>query len=285
MGEIVVVTGQSGAGRSTAADVFEDLGWLVIDGLPLTFMPEVAAMSAEAESPYARVVLVVGASPGVEDLGPALQGLADRGSRVRLLFVEASAETLVRRYKEARRRHPFSVAAEGSLTAAIDAEREALQEVRAIADLVIDTRDLNVHQLKDRVRNAFGPVVASDTMSITVVSFGYKYGLPLDVDVVLDCRFLPNPFWLPELRPQTGLDPEVRDYVLGQPAAQEFLERLRPLLATLVPAYVGEGKAYLTLAFGCTGGRHRSVAIAETVAAMLSDLDVVAQVTHRDIAR
>jgi RNase adapter protein RapZ len=285
VGDIVVVTGQAGAGRSTAADVFEDLGWLVIDGLPLMFMPEVASMAAQPGSPYERVVLVVGASPDVPRLVPALDGLADHGARVRVLFLEASTETLVRRYREARRRHPFSPEGRGSLTEAIEAEREALEEVKAIADLVIDTNDLNVHQLKDRVRAAFGPGEATSTMSTTVLSFGYKYGLPLDVDVVLDCRFLPNPHWVPELRPQTGLDPPVRDYVLDQPAAREFLERVRPLLATLVPAYVGEGKAYLTLAFGCTGGRHRSVAIAEAVAEMLAELHVVPQVAHRDIDR
>ncbi len=282
MGEIVVVTGHSGAGRSTAADVFEDLGWFVIDNLPLALMPKVSELTAAGSGSYERVVLVVGASPDLVEITPAIGQLRDQGAQLRILFLEANAETLVRRYREARRRHPFST---GSLTEAVALEQAALEELRGLADLVIDTSNLNVHQLKDRVLRAFSREDASNRMRTSVQSFGFKYGLPLDVDLVIDCRFLPNPFWVPELRAQSGLDEGVRDFVLGHEAAKEFLDRLQPLLETLVPAYLNEGKAYLTIAFGCTGGRHRSVAIAEAVAPMLAELGVNAVLSHRDIDR
>jgi RNase adapter protein RapZ len=285
VGEIVVVTGHSGAGRSTAADVFEDLGWFVIDNLPLSLMPKVSELTTAAPgSHYERVVLVVvvGASPELVETTPALVRLREAGAHVRTLFLEASVETLVRRYKETRRRHPFST---GSLGEAVVREQAALQELRGHADLVIDTTDLNVHQLKDRVRRAFSLEDPATQMRTTIVSFGFKYGLPLDVDVVLDCRFLPNPFWEPELRPLTGRDESVRTFVLGHAAAKEFLDRLQPLLETIVPAYLNEGKAYLTIAFGCTGGRHRSVAIAEEVARVLTRLGMTPEVAHRDIDR
>lgn len=284
MGEIVVVTGHSGAGRSTAADVFEDLGWFVIDNLPLALMPRMAELTT-ATTPgaqYERIVLVVGAAPELVEVTPAIVRLRESGAVVRTLFLEANVETLVRRYKETRRRHPFST---GSLNEAVVREQQALEELRGLADLVIDTTELNVHQLKDRVRQAFSLGDPNERMRTSVVSFGFKYGLPLDVDVVLDCRFLPNPFWVPDLRPLTGRDDPVRDHVLDHPAAKEFLDRLEPLLQTIVPAYLDEGKAYLTLAFGCTGGRHRSVAIAEEVGRMLTRLGVSPTVSHRDIDR
>ncbi len=279
----MVVMGHSGAGRSTAADVFEDLGWFVIDNLPLSLMPKVAELTAAVPgSQYERVVLVVGATPDLLDVGSALQHLRDTGVRVRTLFLDANTDTLIRRYKESRRRHPFLT---GSLAEAVVRERAALEELRGQADLVIDTSDLNVHQLKDRVSRAFSLDDAAERMRTSVVSFGFKYGLPLDVDMVLDCRFLPNPFWVPELREQTGLDPQVREYVLGQDAAGKFLEHLGPLLKTLVPAYRAEGKAYLTIAFGCTGGRHRSVAVAEAVATLLRSQGMATEVAHRDVDR
>ncbi|MGE0727344.1 MAG: RNase adapter RapZ [Acidimicrobiia bacterium] len=282
MAEIVVVTGHSGAGRSTAADVFEDLGWFVIDNLPLALMPKMAELATAPGTPYERIVLVVGASPELVEVTPAIVRLREAGVAVRTLFLEASVETLVRRYKETRRRHPFST---GSLNEAVVREQEALEELRGLADLVIDTTELNVHQLKERVLQAFSLGDPSERMRTSVVSFGFKYGLPLDVDMVLDWRFLPNPFWVPDLRPLTGRDEPVRDYVLHHPAAKEFLDRLEPLLETMVPAYLAEGKAYLTLAFGCTGGRHRSVAIAEEVARVLHGLGITPTVSHRDIDR
>jgi UPF0042 nucleotide-binding protein len=283
MGEIVVVTGLSGAGRSTVADVFEDLGWFVVDGLPAALIPKIAELAQAAPGThYDRVVLVVGPTPELGQVAPALDALRATGTMVRTVFLEAATETLIRRYKEGRRRHPFST---GSLTEAIATERTALDDVKAGADLVINTTDLNVHQLKDRVLDAFSPDDRGRQMRTSVLSFGYKHGLPLDVDVIIDCRFLPNPFWVGELRPLTGLDEPVRDYVLGQEVTADFLARLHDLLALMVPGYVKEGKAYLTIAFGCTGGQHRSVAIAEEVGRMLDQLGVSAQVEHRDIER
>lgn len=280
MGDIVVVTGLSGAGRSTVADVFEDLGWFVIDGLPAALIPKIAELAQAAPGTYYdRIVLVVGVTPDLPQVAPALEALRDGPSSVRTVFLEASDETLLRRYKEARRRHPFST---GSLEEAIRRERDALDSVKGGADLVIDTTSLNVHQLKERVQGSFATDQAGVRMRTSIVSFGYKHGLPRDVDMVVDCRFLPNPFWVPDLRPLTGMDEPVRDYVLSQPATAEFLGRLNDLLALLVPAYVREGKAYFTLAFGCTGGQHRSVAIAEEVGRLLGKLGVQAQVTHRD---
>jgi len=211
-----------------------------------------------------------------------LAALRHDGTAVRILFLEASDEVLLRRYRESRRRHPFS---EGSLSQAIATEREALQSVKGDADLVVDTSSLNVHQLKARVQEAFATSEAIQRMRTSVVSFGYKWGLPTDVDLVIDCRFLPNPYWVPELRPLRGTDATVRDHVLGHPDTTAFLERLGALLELLVPAYVREGKAYLTIAFGCTGGHHRSVAVAEAVGRMLGTFGVQAQVGHRDIDR
>jgi UPF0042 nucleotide-binding protein len=191
---------------------------------------------------------------------------------------------LVRRYESSRRRHPLLESGEG-LAEAIDRERALLEPVKADADVVIDTSALNVHELHDRIVGLFGDDHPDGTMQTRVVSFGYKHGLPVDVDLVLDCRFLPNPHWVEELRPQTGLDEPVRRYVLDQDAAREFLEHLDALLGLLLPAYVAEGKAYLTLAFGCTGGRHRSVAIAEAVAESLRERGIAPTVVHRDLAK
>ena len=283
MPELVVVTGMSGAGRSTAADVLEDLGWFVVDNLPTALIPKIAELAAAAPgSHFDRVALVVGASPELPEVAPALAALRNDGTTVRILFLEASDDVLLRRYRESRRRHPFS---EGSLSQAITTERDALQAVKGDADLVVDTSALNVHQLKARVQEAFATSEAVMRMRTSVVSFGYKWGLPTDVDLVIDCRFLPNPFWVPELRPLRGTDAAVRDHVLGHPDTTAFLERLGTLLELLVPAYVREGKAYLTIAFGCTGGQHRSVAVAEAVGRMLAGLGVAAQVSHRDVDR
>jgi UPF0042 nucleotide-binding protein len=213
----------------------------------------------------------------------ALAALRGSDARVRVLFLDASTEVLVRRYESTRRRHPLTE--DGSLADAIERERQLLEPVKAEADVVVDTTDLNVHQLKARIVDLFGGDQPQGGMQTTIQSFGYKHGLPLDVDVVLDCRFLPNPHWVDELRPLTGLDEPVRDYVLGQPATGAFLTELQRLLGLLLPAYVREGKSYLTIAFGCTGGRHRSVAIAEAVAGELRRRGFEPTVSHRDIDR
>lgn len=284
MSEFVIITGLSGAGRSQAADDLEDLGWFVIDNLPSELIPKVVELVRSPGSSRPRVALVVGAGAYHADLMPGLAALRASGARVRQLYLEASTEVLVRRYESSRRRHPLLSAGEG-LAEAIDRERELLEPVKAEADVVVDTSALNVHELHDRIVGLFGEGQPDTGMQTRVVSFGYKHGLPVDVDLVLDCRFLPNPHWVEELRPLTGLDEPVRRYVLEQEAAGEFLEHLDRLLALLLPAYVAEGKSYLTAAFGCTGGRHRSVAIAEEVAARLRHRGTAPTVVHRDVEK
>jgi UPF0042 nucleotide-binding protein len=282
--DFVVITGLSGAGRSQAADILEDLGFFVIDNLPPTLIPKVAELAQGPGSSIAKVVLVVGTGPYHQEVLPALTALRRQGMHLRILFLEASTDVLVRRYESTRRRHPLA-GSEGSLAQSIEEERQLLQPVKAEADVVVDTSDLNVHQLRSRVLDLFAAEAPAGGMQTTVTSFGYKHGLPLDTDLVIDCRFLPNPHWVDDLRPLTGLDEPVRDYVLGQPLTGEFLEQVDSLLAMLLPAYVAEGKSYLTIAFGCTGGRHRSVAIAEAVTRTLRDKGFDLRVAHRDVDR
>ena len=278
----MVITGLSGAGRSQAADVLEDLGWFVIDNLPPALIPKVAELGQAPGTSVGKVALVVGTGPYHDEVLPAVRALRGQVSRLRILFLDAATDVLVRRYESTRRRHPL---AEGrSLAEAIEAERALLEPVKAEADVTVDTTELNVHELRDRVQPLFDEDGEAG-MVTTITSFGYKHGLPLDTDVVLDCRFLPNPHWVEDLRPQTGLDAPVRDYVLGQEAAQRFLASLEDLLGLLLPAYEAEGKSYLTIAFGCTGGRHRSVAIAERVAAMADAAGYTPRVVHRDVAK
>ena len=280
-GDFVVITGLSGAGRSQAANVLEDLGWFVIDNLPASLIDKVTDLAGQPGSSIDRVALVAGAR-NVDELAAGLAHLRNAAERVRVIFLEASDERLVRRFEDTRRRHPFED--EQGIASAIRRERAALDPLKAEADVVVDTTDLNVHQLRERVEALFGDT-AGGGLQTAVMSFGYKHGLPLDVDLVLDCRFLPNPHWVEELRPHTGKEAVVRDYVLRFPETGEFLERLDSLLELLLPAYVAEGKSYLTIAMGCTGGRHRSVVMAEEVARLLRDRGFEPRVSHRDIDR
>jgi UPF0042 nucleotide-binding protein len=284
MSEFVIITGLSGAGRSQAADDLEDLGWFVIDNLPTELIPKVVELVRAPSSETPRVALVVGAGAHHAELLPNLNALRATGARVRQLYLEATTEVLVRRYESSRRRHPLLVAGEG-LSEAIERERALLEPVRERADVIVDTTSLNVHELHDRIVGLFGEAELDAGMQTRVVSFGYKHGLPVDVDLVLDCRFLPNPHWEEDLRPQTGLDAAVREYVLKEPAATQFLDHLASMLDLLLPAYVAEGKAYLTIAFGCTGGRHRSVVIAEAVADLLRARDLPPVIVHRDLEK
>jgi UPF0042 nucleotide-binding protein len=281
--EFIVITGLSGAGRSQAADSLEDLGWFVIDNLPPALIPKVSELASSEGSSIARVALAVGTGPYHDEVLPALRALERQGVRLRIVFLEASTDVLVRRYESTRRRHPLAV--DRSLAAAIEAERQLLQPVKEEADVVVDTSELNVHQLRARMIDLFGSDAPEIGMQTTVMSFGYKHGLPLDTDLVIDCRFLPNPHWVEDLRPQTGLDEPVHNYVMGQPVTEEFLDELTSLLELLLPAYVAEGKSYLTLALGCTGGHHRSVVIAEEIAARLRERGYDPKVSHRDIGR
>jgi len=281
MSEFLIITGVSGAGRSQAADTFEDLGWFVIDNLPPALIGKVAEL-VQAPGAAQRVALVVGTGRYLDEVTPALDQLRATASRVRVLFLEASDEVLVRRFENTRRRHPL--AESERVTEGIERERALLDPVKSQADVVVDTSDLNVHQLRDRLLELFGN--ASETaMQTRVVSFGYKHGLPLDVDLVFDCRFLPNPHWVESLRPLTGLDDPVRDYVASQPETPEFLAKLDELFALLLPAYVKEGKSYLSIAIGCTGGTHRSVYIAEELAKLLAERGFRPKVSHRDLGK
>lgn len=280
-----MIAGMSGAGRTVAADNLEDLGWFVMDNLPPALIPKVAELADGSSSAGDRLALVVGSGRYHEEMAPLVAVLRSKFSRVQLVFLDASTEVLVRRYESSRRVHPFGTEGGSTLGDVIEAERVALEPLRAEADLVLDTSDLNVHQLRDRMVEAFSAGGAGHTMQTMVTSFGYKHGLPLDVDMVFDCRFLPNPHWVDELRPLTGLDDSVAEYVLEQPVTGAFLARLERLLALILPFYVQEGKSYLTIAFGCTGGRHRSVAIAERVAEVLDQLGHAPAVVHRDVAK
>ncbi len=284
MTDILVITGLSGAGRSQAADDLEDLGWFVVDNLPSSLIEKVTELGSARGSSIDHLALVVGSGAHQADIGEVIGRLRVAGHRVRVLFLEASTPELVKRYGSTRRKHPLSDGSQSVLDL-IEQERALLEPVRAMADLVIDTTGLNVHQLKGRLTDAFGEEVPAAGMQTTITSFGYKHGLPLDVDLVLDCRFLPNPYWVEALRHRTGLDADVRDYVLDQLTTQDFLARLEDLLELLLPAYEAEGKSYLTLAFGCTGGRHRSVAIAEELARRLRRRGLAPTVQHRDLGR
>ncbi|WP_419908199.1 RNase adapter RapZ [Candidatus Poriferisodalis sp.] len=303
--EFAIVAGLSGAGRSTAANALEDLGWFVIDNLPPHLIGDVADMVASPRARLRRVALVAGTREYREDLVTAIEQLRELNAAVRVVYLDAPTEVLVRRYDDTRRRHPLhtgdlpALAEAGadaaaspnaepvadSVIDAIELERELLADVRDMADVVIDTGDLNVHELRDRVHDEFGATGDELGMRTAVMSFGYKHGVPREADLVFDCRFLPNPHWVPELRPYTGLHPGVRDWVLGQGVTAAFLEHLMPMLESLLPSYRSEGKSYLTIALGCTGGRHRSVAIAEQVTRLLVERGHDLHCRHRDIAR
>lgn len=283
MSEFIAITGLSGGGRSQAGDILEDLGWFVIDNLPASLIPKVSELAQAPGSSLEKIALVVGTGPYHDDVMPALAALRRQGSRVRILFLDANTDVLVRRYESTRRRHPLAV--DIGVAEAIEVERALLQPVKEAADVVVDTSDLNVHQLRTRVVDLFGAETSSMGMQTNIVSFGYKHGLPLDTDLVIDCRFLPNPYWVEELRGLRGTDEPVRDYVLDQPVTSKFLDELTSLFELLLPAYVAEGKSYLSIAFGCTGGHHRSVAIAEEIGRRLSAEGFNPTVLHRDIAR
>jgi RNase adapter protein RapZ len=282
--DIVIITGMSGAGRSTAAKSLEDLDWFVIDNLPPGLLPTMVNLARRAKGALPRIAAVMDVRSRAfsTDLKSVITELSARGLRPRVVFLEAGDDTLVRRFDSVRRPHPLQD--DRRIVDGIAAERELLRGVREEADLVLDTSALNVHELRARMHAYF----AGETRSaprINVVSFGYKYGLPVDADLVADCRFLPNPRWVEELAPLTGQDEKVRDYVLGQPGASEFLDAYLRALQVTLKGYEREGKHYATLAIGCTGGKHRSVAIAEQIAARLAAAGLSTQVVHRDLGR
>ena len=284
MAEYLILAGLSGAGRSTAAATFEDRGWFVIDNLPPALIGKIAELTSQAGAEYERVCLVSGRGgyEGVAELAPEIRRLRSTGARVRVVFLDAPDEILVRRYEGTRRRHPVEAT---SVLAAIQQEREMLDVLHDEADVIVETGNLNVHELRDRLIELVDGVGTMAGMQTAVVSFGFKHGIPLDVDLVFDCRFLPNPHWVPELRALSGLDQKVRDYVLDNHETTELLNRLDDLFALLLPAYAREGKSYLSIAIGCTGGRHRSVVLADEIAEQIRKRGYDPVVHHRDIER
>jgi RNase adapter protein RapZ len=282
--EIVIITGLSGAGRSTAAKSLEDLDWFVADNIPAGLLPTMADLALRAGGTVPRLAAVVDIRSRAfsTDLKSAIGELNARGVRPYVVFLEASDETLVRRFDSVSRPHPLQEG--GRVTDGIAAERELLAGLRADADLVLNTTALNVHELRARMRDAFA-TEAEAALKVSVVSFGYKHGLPVDADMVADCRFLPNPHWIPELAPLTGRDKPVIDYVLGQPRASDFLDAFAQAVRIALAGYDKSGRHYVLIAVGCTGGKHRSVAMADELARRLAPDWPGIQVTHRDISR
>jgi RNase adapter protein RapZ len=283
MTDILVITGMSGAGRSNAADDLEDLGWFVVDNLPVTLIEKIVELGGGTGSGFQKLALVVGPTADQTDVVNELRLLRSSAHRVRVLFLEASTPELVKRYGSTRRKHPLDTGGV-SIGEAIARERTLLEPVKAEADLLIDTSSLTVHQLKARITDAFSTDTSDSAMQTVITSFGFKQGVPLDSDLVFDVRFLPNPHWIEDLRPLSGIDQPVRDYVLGQDLTAEFLVRIEHLLELLMPAYAAEGKSYLSIAIGCTGGRHRSVTITEELATWMRNHDFNPRVTHRDLS-
>ncbi|HCQ17864.1 MAG: RNase adapter RapZ [Dermacoccus nishinomiyaensis] len=282
--ELMIVTGMSGAGRSTAANVLEDQGWYVVDNLPPQLLPDLAGLvDASAEDvPRLAAVVDVRSRAFFTDFRAGLERLRDDGWRPSVVFMDATDEALVRRFESVRRPHPLQ--GEGRMLDGIIREREILRDLRSNADILIDTSGLNVHQLSAKVHELVGDT-GGPALRVAVMSFGFKYGIPLDADLVFDMRFLPNPFWNPELRPFSGKDEVVRDFVLGQPGAREFLDGVLALLEPMTQGYLREGRSYVTLAVGCTGGKHRSVAMAEELAKRLASDQLGTLVVHRDLGR
>jgi RNase adapter protein RapZ len=283
--ELLILTGMSGAGRSTVAHALEDLGWYVVDNLPPALLPSLAEQALETHAALAVVVDVRGGK-FFDELNNSLAKLKSASVPFRLLFLDASDQALVQRFESTRRPHPLQ--AKDRIVDGIARERAKLEEIRAQADVVIDSSNLNVHQLEKRTSEIFAAGMLA-SLRINVLSFGYKYGIPVDSDLVLDCRFIPNPHWIPELRPLNGLDAPVSAKVLGSEGVADFVKSYVGVVKQMIPGYFREGKKYVTIAIGCTGGKHRSVAIAEEIAKQListsADLEISAHATHRDVGR
>jgi len=281
----VVITGLSGAGKSFAIKCFEDMGFFCVDNLPTTLIPTFADLIMRSEQPIHRVALGVDVREGayLSRLLDIIRELRTRGHAVEVLFLEASEEALVRRYHETRRRHPL--AGDGNALDGIRAERKALSDLREVADRIVDTSALTVHQLKDRLVELYVAPKARAGLALSLVSFGFKHGVPFDADLVFDVRFLPNPHFVDALRALDGRDERVRTFVLNHPESKELLRRLEDFLRFVLPCYEREGKAYLTVAVGCTGGHHRSVTIAEELKRFLSGIGYAPTVVHRDLQR
>lgn len=280
--QFVIITGVSGAGRRTAAHTMEDLGWYVVDNLPAPMLPALADELRGAGITRVAVVVDVRSRTQFEQLPVAFGALRERDAEINILFLEASDEVIVQRQESNRR--PLPLQGNGRLLDGIVRERRLLADLRANADIVVDTTQLSARQLAQRIANHFGSD-ATDNLRIAIMSFGFKNGLPIDADMVFDVRFLPNPFWVPELRPKTGLSPDVASYVLGQSAAASFQQGMVGLVETVAPGYLGEGKRQVTVAIGCTGGKHRSTAMSEELATRLRERGFLVSVLHRDLGK
>ncbi|MHB8780247.1 MAG: RNase adapter RapZ [Candidatus Geothermincolia bacterium] len=283
--EVIIITGLSGAGKSVAIKSFEDIGYFCVDNLPPSLVTRMAELSSMPGTEIDRLVLVIDARGGVffDELAVALRELGDRGFSYRILFLEANDEQLLRRYKETRRAHPL--ARGGDILDGIRAERQVLSTLKEKADLIIDTTELTGAELRARIGEFFRQGAPEERLTISVLSFGYKFGVPLDSDIIFDVRFLPNPYWVETLRELTGNDADVCDYVMAMPETGEFMERFKALIDYVIPCYVNEGKSYLTIALGCTGGRHRSVVLAEELARHLRERGFTPSVKHRDVEK
>ncbi|MEI6882834.1 MAG: RNase adapter RapZ [Bacteroidota bacterium] len=281
MADILVITGLSGAGRSATAAVLEDIGWYVVDNLPTSLVDTIVDLASVPGSEIDRLALVAGRQH--LELMPKVAAMRASGHQVRVVYLDATDAELIKRYESSRRRHPLDSETDGLLEA-IRLERHLLEPMKGDCDLVIDTTDLNVHQLKTKLVGAF-EVSALERLQVSVESFGFKHGLPLDADIVMDVRFLPNPHWEDGLRSLTGLDVAVRDFVLDRVECSDFIQGLVGLLETVLPHYAAEGKSYLTIAIGCTGGHHRSVSVAEEIGRRLRSAGQPVRISHRDIAR
>ena len=284
--DVLIISGLSGGGKSKAASYLEDMGFYIIDNMPAAMILKFAEFCAGASSRYDRVALVYDVRTGssIVELFGVLDQLKAMESSCRMLFLDASPETIIKRYKETRRRHPLSGHA-GSLEEAVHREREVMEPVRQRADFVIDTSQLSTAKLRRELLRLFGNAEEREGMAVSVTSFGFKYGLPIEADLVLDVRFMPNPFYIEELRPKTGLDGEVADYVFGFQQTQEYLKRLEDLMAFTLPLYAEEGKTALVIAVGCTGGHHRSVAVTHALAEFIRQLGYQVTENHRDMGR
>ena len=283
--DVTVITGLSGAGRSEAAKAFEDLGWFVIDNLPPALISKMLSLALAPGTDIKRIALVIDARGGTffNEATQELEKVRRDVSNFRMLFLEASDDALVRRFDATRRAHPL--AADDRVVVGIQRERVLMSRFREGADMIIDTSSISVRELRTKIGGMFEAGPLTEGLRTSIVSFGYKFGLPLDADIVLDVRFLPNPHWVDELREHTGLEEPVRNYVLDQSATVDFLDRTRDLFAVLLPGYAGEGRHYLTVAVGCTGGRHRSVVLAEAIGAFIREKGFAASVIHRDVER
>ena len=284
--EVLILTGMSGAGRSTVAHALEDLGWYVVDNLPPALLSDLIKQGVQSEISSLAVVVDVRGGKFFDELASSLAELKKSGANARVAFLDASDQALVQRFESTRRPHPLQ--GTGRIVDGIAAERVKLQELLSQADVVIDTSNLNVHQLEKRTTEIFAQGL-TQSVRVNVLSFGYKYGIPVDADLVLDCRFIPNPHWIPELRPLTGLDDKVKNNVLANSGVAQFVQSYVSVINQMLPGYLREGKKYLTVAIGCTGGRHRSVSVAREIASQLDGerdgFTVSAHASHRDVGR